>query len=280
MAEVPADGTDIQIELGDVSYKAAEQKRRPEDDRSLAVVPYGQPDSSGTAIYIHEHALRNIEAHAASDQSVELGGALLGGVFRHGQAQFVEITDSIIATKAEHAHAEITFTHDTWVEIEAERERRGAKAQIVGWYHTHPDIGVFFSEPDTFIQRNFFKEPWQVAFVIDPVRGDRGFFQVRGNSLLQAPGFYVFAERRRRKQLEAYVRQLEVSVHRIREPATALFAPPARGERGGAGSSVGMTLWLLLLTMTLAAVIIGEAITGRPLLAPAPQPQSAAAVKM
>ena len=256
-----SDGAEIQIELGDVSYKEVGKKRRPDSDRALAVVEYGQPSGVNLPVFIHEQALRGIEAHAASDLSVELGGALIGGFYRDGDKQFVEIIDFIIANKVEHSAAQITFTHDTWAEIDAEREARAPKAQIVGWYHTHPDLGVFLSEPDIFIQQNFFKEQWQVAMVLDPVRGDRGFFQSWQSALVRLPGFYVIAERSRRKALQAYTNQLELSSRRMRESATV----PSIASNSG---SAAATVWLFLLTIILFAVIIGEAITGRPLFAP------------
>ena len=50
---------------------------------------------------------------------------------------------------------------------------------IVGWYHTHPDFGIFLSSHDLFIHRHFFAQPLQVAYVVDPIRQTRGFFQWR-----------------------------------------------------------------------------------------------------
>jgi proteasome lid subunit RPN8/RPN11 len=41
---------------------------------------------------------------------------------------------------------------------------------MVGWYHTHPDWGVFLSSMDMFICDNFFNK-LDVAYVIDPWRG-------------------------------------------------------------------------------------------------------------
>ena len=48
--------------------------------------------------------------------------------------------------------------------------------RIVGWYHTHPGLDVFFSKKDCHIHDNFFKEPWHVALVIDPKSEQGGFF--------------------------------------------------------------------------------------------------------
>jgi proteasome lid subunit RPN8/RPN11 len=52
---------------------------------------------------------------------------------------------------------------------------------VVGWHHTHPGFGVFLSGYDLFIHQHFFREPWQIALVIDPQRQELGFFQWRGD---------------------------------------------------------------------------------------------------
>ncbi len=48
--------------------------------------------------------------------------------------------------------------------------------RIVGWYHSHPGFGVFLSEHDTFIHRNFFSSPDHVAWVYDPHTDEEGCF--------------------------------------------------------------------------------------------------------
>lgn len=250
------EGSEIRIELGEVSYRTAERKRRPDADRSLVVLPYGNPPGDGIAVFIHERALAGIEAHAASDTSVELGGALLGGFYRDGDRQFVEITDFIVAEKVEHSAAQITFTHNTWAEIERERESRQGKPQIVGWYHTHPDLGVFLSDADIFIQQNFFREPWQVAMVVDPVRADRGFFLSWKSALRRTPGFFVFSEKKRKKALEAYVSELQAVGKNSSQTAKS-------ADKGRNGVS---PIWMLILSLLFVAVLVGEGLTKKPLL--------------
>ncbi len=51
-----------------------------------------------------------------------------------------------------------------------------ARAQVVGWFHTHPGHGIFFSATDRNTQRQYFQEPWQVGVVMDPVRMAWGAF--------------------------------------------------------------------------------------------------------
>lgn len=58
------------------------------------------------------------------------------------------------------------------------REARELAPQlkIVGWFHSHPDLGAFFSSTDRNTQRHFFRLPHQVGLVIDPFRRETACF--------------------------------------------------------------------------------------------------------
>jgi len=47
---------------------------------------------------------------------------------------------------------------------------------IVGWYHSHPNLGVFFSGIDRATQSAFFNYPYALGLVIDPIRRQRKCF--------------------------------------------------------------------------------------------------------
>jgi proteasome lid subunit RPN8/RPN11 len=47
---------------------------------------------------------------------------------------------------------------------------------VVGWFHSHPDIGAFFSGTDRRTQAGFFHHPFSVGWVIDPVRREQAWF--------------------------------------------------------------------------------------------------------
>ena len=47
---------------------------------------------------------------------------------------------------------------------------------VVGWFHSHPDIGAFFSGTDRRTQAGFFQHPFSVGWVIDPVRREQAWF--------------------------------------------------------------------------------------------------------
>lgn len=47
---------------------------------------------------------------------------------------------------------------------------------ITGWYHSHPNLGVFFSGTDRATQAAFFNQSYSLGLVIDPIREERKCF--------------------------------------------------------------------------------------------------------
>jgi hypothetical protein len=101
------------------------------------------------------------------------------------------VVASIRGEGAETRFAEVTFTHQTWAKINAEMDTKFTSSAIVGWYHTHPDFGIFLSDRDRFIHEHFFSGPGQIAHVIDPIRGLEGVFVWRDAKPAIAPHFWV-----------------------------------------------------------------------------------------
>jgi proteasome lid subunit RPN8/RPN11 len=201
------------IEFGEVEHAAPVRALRPDENRHFAVASYGTTDENELPIFVDLDVLADMEDHAASDTSVELGGVLLGGTFADDRDQpFVVVTDSLRAQHFESTKGSFKFTHDTWEAITREREAFPADLKMVGWYHTHPDWGVFLSGMDMFICDNFFNKSLDVAYVIDPCRGDRGMFQWTGDErqrVRRTGGFFVTASRFRAMELEHYVAELQ-----------------------------------------------------------------------
>ncbi|MES2221631.1 MAG: Mov34/MPN/PAD-1 family protein [Acidobacteriota bacterium] len=128
-----------------------------------SVVPLFQIDNEVT---------RCIRKHARAHMKTEVCGVLIGET-RDG---VVEITASIEALNAAQAGAHVTFTQDAWETIYQVKDESYPDQRIVGWYHSHPGFGVFLSEHDSFIHRNFFSSPDQVAWVYDPHTDEEGCF--------------------------------------------------------------------------------------------------------
>jgi len=210
-----------EIQFGEVEQAAPNRALRPDENRHYAVGAYGEPREGELAIYVDLDVLAEMEDHALSDTAVELGGVLLGGCYEDTEGRpFVIITDTLRAQHYESTKGSFKFTHDTWAAITRERDAFPAELQMVGWYHTHPDWGVFLSGMDMFICDNFFNKKLDVAYVIDPCRGDRGMFQWTGDDrhrVRRTGGFFVTASRFRAAELEHYLAELSSAM-----PATSM----------------------------------------------------------
>ena len=47
---------------------------------------------------------------------------------------------------------------------------------VVGWYHSHPNLGAFFSSTDRYTQKHFFNHDYNLGLVIDPIRNEKKYF--------------------------------------------------------------------------------------------------------
>ena len=141
-------------------------------------------------MFISLQAWQAARAHVVRDASQELGGLLWGIPGQDKDEAFVEVLEARPATAARGGMAELTFGHDAWQEML--QDQTGGR-RVVGWYHSHPGFGVFFSEQDAFIQRNFFAQPWQVALVLDSVTGVWGLYSWVGGEIAPWTGFELFA---------------------------------------------------------------------------------------
>jgi len=142
-------------------------------------------------VYVAEDAFDRATGRGDAHLDREIGGILVGDVFRDEGGPYVRVDATIDALHAEEQGAELTFTHATWEHIHKEMDTRHKGKRIVGWYHTHPGFGVFLSDRDIFIHRSFFNLPYQIALVYDPKSRDHGVFVWRENEPRRARRYWV-----------------------------------------------------------------------------------------
>lgn len=202
------------------------------------------PDSKGLSVVreliVHQSVLDAMAGHVTTDTTVENGGVMLGSVDDTTGA--VTITGSIAAVGAVSRVASLTFTHETWDHISEVQERSYPDTKMVGWYHSHPHFGIFLSDHDLFIHRNFFKEPWQVAYVIDPLLHQEGFFVWEDGDVARLPAWRVITD--------GGTAQGHLGVQ---EPARGMVPPPPPPVKKAGGTIIGM------IAIALVALLVGGA---------------------
>lgn len=123
-------------------------------------------------VLIDSEVVRQIRQHARSENKIEVCGVLIGREAGAG----IEIATCIPGVNAAQGGAHVTFTQDTWEHIYKIKDKQYPEERILGWYHSHPGFGVFLSDHDTFIHKNFFSSPQQIAWVYDPHSDEEGCF--------------------------------------------------------------------------------------------------------
>lgn len=178
---------DFEIELQGNEAQASASMQLP-----LNFISVGAPENENVKVYIKQDIYKALEKLSASDTTKELGSILLG---RNGDAlgkTHVVISAYIEAKYTDASASTLTFTHKTWEYVHKEQELKYPNDKIIGWQHTHPSYGIFLSNYDIFIQENFFNMPFQIAYVIDPVQNERGFFCWKNGKIEKLSGFYVY----------------------------------------------------------------------------------------
>jgi len=176
---------------------------------AIAALPFRQPPAPATEwllhgeapaegqplVLMHQTAILQVIAHSRSNTDYELGGALLGHVYRYKKGIVVEVKAALPAASADHGPVHFTFTADAWSKLHQDRAAHYSNLDIIGWFHTHPDLGVFYSSDDVVVHSAAFTLPWHVGLVVDPVREEAAYFGWVAGSLTPLAGFYELPER-------------------------------------------------------------------------------------
>jgi len=165
---------------------------RESSERVNPIVPihfWQSPAGAAAEIQLltHLEVYSAMHQHAVDSLPNETGGFLLGrvGFDALRGSWHVEIDEALPVEPQAQDPVHFSFT---WREVDRVRNHRAAQAKaLIGWYHTHPDLGIFLSETDLEkTHRVLFAEPFQVALVYDPVRGRAGYFFWEGPQIIDA----------------------------------------------------------------------------------------------
>jgi proteasome lid subunit RPN8/RPN11 len=169
-------------------------KPLPIAERSVTHQRIGTIYRDSTLVFIDSRVIDDILDYSCCDLRCEIGGFLVGGYYQDQQS-YIEIKHFMPALDARSRAGSLTFTHETWSQANADIRRDFPDERIVGWHHTHPGLGLFLSEYDLFIHRNFFSEPWQIAMVVDPREREFVVYQWRDGKLIDCGFVCVSADR-------------------------------------------------------------------------------------
>jgi proteasome lid subunit RPN8/RPN11 len=138
----------------------------------------------------------------------EVGGLLVGhrgareiaGKSSEAREYNLLLTNAIPICSFDSSSDHLSFTEGAWTRaVEEIREKYVPEGKIrLGWYHTHPDQGIFFSSKDQ-TAHGIFAEPYQIALVVDPRGMETGLFHWARHADKFVAGPICFSLVRRRK---------------------------------------------------------------------------------
>ncbi len=169
--------------MADIEWQATSEYRPPNGSIRAFCLTRGiawraAQALAGPLVFIERRALEALHDYLSHDVRREHGGVLVGQAFFDLQEQrhCTLIRAAIPAQASEGSAVHLQFTPQTWDHIAGIIEESFPDQVIVGWYHSHPALGVFMSGTDQATQRAFYPHPWSVAVVVDPVAERAGWF--------------------------------------------------------------------------------------------------------
>ncbi len=233
---------DLGIKIKNSQQIIAEKEYPPPKMDFTYILSEKGTDLDQIQIICQESVLLGVHNHAISSSN-EVGGVLIGDVYKWDGVYYVKIDSCIQGTYMETGPAHARFTADTWAQAMSLREKKYPDKVIVGWYHSHPSLGIFLSGMDLGIHRGFFTSPWHVALVFDAQKQKMGFFTWENEQIRNSDGFSL--------------------AHRIYH--ANCFEPHSTSQRGvfeykiyEDSVSPVMRVWLQAITIgTLAGVVLG-----------------------
>jgi proteasome lid subunit RPN8/RPN11 len=127
-------------------------------------------------VFIDEKVDDRIIGHLNTSR-LEQGGLLIGYVYstdslRDGVSA-IQITNSAESHESDSTGVSLSMSSKVWQVANSQTENGEF---VVGWYHSHPNLGAFFSGTDRHTQRSFFNNAYSLGLVIDPIREERKWF--------------------------------------------------------------------------------------------------------
>jgi len=128
----------------------------------------------GIRVYVAQPCLGVIAKHVQGETGEE-GGLLIGRAYAVEAADrpLILIEAALPSLDYRNSAISLEMSPEVWGRADAALE---AGRLIVGWYHSHPNLGAFFSSIDRATQAAFFNHAYSAGVVIDLGRAELKIF--------------------------------------------------------------------------------------------------------
>ncbi|MFX1398654.1 MAG: Mov34/MPN/PAD-1 family protein [Promethearchaeota archaeon] len=138
-------------------------------------------------VYISDKILQEIKKICAGHK-VEVFGYLVGEILSWKDKKYLLIEHQFYSKKSFKSNATLVAQiegasgefNESLEKLKKKTNNKGLRG--VGWWHSHPNFGVFLSPTDVKTHTYFFPESVFVALVVDPIRDEFEFFSIDNQS--------------------------------------------------------------------------------------------------
>jgi proteasome lid subunit RPN8/RPN11 len=129
-------------------------------------------------ILIATSCINRIYEHV-NESNKEMGGLLIGRAYsllentEHGYDFVTIISDATPSLQYRNTSSSLWMSPELWSQT---RPYLLVGKIVLGWYHSHPGIGVFFSGTDRTTQASFFSHPYCLGLVVDQIARNEKLF--------------------------------------------------------------------------------------------------------
>ena len=125
-----------------------------------------RPPSGPYPLFFDQKAIAAVHAHFEAAGRQGMMGFLVGDLFEcpTSHVRYVVVDSTIRLNQAVYGDKTLVIVSRLWERIQ--EELRKTEGFLIGWYHSHPPIGVELSTGDVETHLQYFKRPWHVALVL------------------------------------------------------------------------------------------------------------------
>lgn len=166
-------------------------------------------------IFMEDYVYTYLYQYGRSGGGKEKLAALIGKHYEVEGQEVLVISGAIQGKGTIQQNGVECFTEETWEYIGGQMQTYFKGMTLVGWVHCQPGFGAFLMARDEAFHREYFREKWQVLFVVDTMDKLDTFYIYNedGAGLRQAKGYFVYYDKNR--EMQEYM--LENSMIRPRE---------------------------------------------------------------
>jgi proteasome lid subunit RPN8/RPN11 len=200
----------------------------------------GMPDPEAYPLFITRRAVEAVNAHAPPSTSGGVFGFLAGDLCHCPRTGVEYLTVDLLIGLSQPIYGDKATVLMNHVWHGLQQQLAGVKRHLLGWYHSHPPLGLMLTPGDVEAHFAYFPLPWHVALVVDQGHygPEAGFYRPTADvpiPILPLPFYEIIdpPSGNAETQFRSFVIWDNYEVHRAArtvwtpDQARAVTAPPA-----------------------------------------------------